>query len=72
MNLDANSLLAGLLVSSIGCVLLMYGRRQGRAPQFVCGIALLVYPYFVGSALAILLIALPLLFLMWLALRAGY
>jgi hypothetical protein len=49
MTFDANYLLASLLVSSIGFVLLVYGKRMARLPQLAVGIVLLVYPYFLSS-----------------------
>jgi hypothetical protein len=72
MNIDANSLLAGMLVSSIGFVLFVYGKKQSRFPQLVAGLVLMVYPYFVPSALLMLGIAVCLLGLLWLGVRAGY
>ena len=45
-NFDANVLLLSLIPSGIGFVLFTYGRKQDRYPQLVCGILLMVYPYF--------------------------
>jgi hypothetical protein len=72
MDFDAGSLLAGLLVSSIGFVLFMYGKKMGRSPQLLTGLLLMVYPYFVPGAVWVLTLAAVLLGLFWLALRAGY
>ena len=72
MDIDANSLLAGLLVSSIGFVLFVYGKRMKRVPHLGAGIILLVYPYFVPGALVMLAIAACLLGLLWVAVRMGY
>lgn len=72
MDIDANSLLAGMLVSSIGFVLFVYGKKQSRFPQLVVGLVLMVYPYFVPSALSMFGIAVCLLGLLWLGVRAGY
>lgn len=51
MNLDlnANSLLASMLVSSIGFVSFAYGKKQRRPPQMIVGLALMIFPYFVSS-----------------------
>ncbi|HVZ72821.1 MAG TPA: amino acid transport protein [Polyangia bacterium] len=49
MNLSPSALMASLLVSSIGFVLFVYGRKIGRLPQLVGGLALMVFPYFVSS-----------------------
>ena len=72
MDFDANALLASLLVSSIGFVLLVYGKKMSRVPQFVTGLVLLVYPYFVSSAIFILLIGAALLGLLWFFVKNGW
>jgi len=46
---NANFLLASLVIGSVGLGLFMYGKRQHRAPHVVVGIALMVYPYFVPN-----------------------
>ena len=38
--------MASLIPSGIGFVLFTYGRKQQRWPQLVCGVLLMVYPYF--------------------------
>lgn len=72
MDFDANSFLASLLVSSIGFVLVVYGKRMGRIPQLAVGILLTVFPYFVSGALWILLLGAVGLLLLWLAVRTGW
>ena len=55
----------GLIFGSIGFGYFLYGKKQGRAVPLVCGIALMVYPYFVGSSafamigIGVVLIAIP-------------
>lgn len=71
MNLDPSSLIASFVVSSIGFVLFMYGRKMSRFPQVAVGLVLLVYPYFIPSVLPMLAVAVALLALMWLALSRG-
>jgi hypothetical protein len=71
MDFDANTLLAGLLVSSIGFVLMAYGRKTGRVVHVCAGVVLLIYPYFVPGALLVLAIGVLLLALLWLGVRAG-
>jgi len=44
----------GLLFSSIGLGYFMYGKKQARAAPMVCGIVLMVYPYAVSSAWAMI------------------
>ncbi len=42
-------LLWGMLFGSLGLGYLSYGKRQKRIVPFVCGLALIVFPYFVSS-----------------------
>jgi hypothetical protein len=65
MDLSGASLLASLLVGTVGVGLFIYGKKQLRIPQLITGIALMVYPYFVGGALAIYGIAALLIGGMW-------
>jgi len=71
MSLDAGTILAGLLISSIGFVLLSYGKKMSRPPHMLTGLILMIYPYFVPGALATLAIGAVLLGLFWLALKQG-
>ena len=49
MNLDGNSMLASLLISSVGFVSFAYGKKQRRLPQMLVGVGLMAFPYFVSS-----------------------
>ena len=46
---DAPVLMLSLIPGGVGFVLMMYGRKQNRWPQLLCGILLIVYPYFTTS-----------------------
>jgi hypothetical protein len=72
MSFDAGSLLTSLLVSSVGFVLLSYGRRMGRTPHLLAGLVLLVYPYFVPGVLLMFLIAAVIIGGLWVAVRFGW
>ncbi|HEY3501123.1 MAG TPA: hypothetical protein VGK73_40800 [Polyangiaceae bacterium] len=72
MELDVNSLFAGFLVSGIGFVLLVYGKRVGRPPQIVTGIVLLLYPYFVSGVALTLSIGAALLAALGVMLKLGW
>jgi len=72
VHLSGNQLMASLLVSSVGFVLFVYGRKLARAPQLVAGLALMVYPYFVPSAAVTLIVAGALVAALWLAVRLGW
>jgi hypothetical protein len=71
MDLDANALLASLLIGSIGLVAFIYGKRQRRAPQLLVGLTLMVYPYFVSNIPLMFGIAVVMLAGLWLAVRRG-
>jgi len=64
-------MMAGLLVSSIGMGLFVFGKKERRWPQLSAGLALMVYPGFVASPLVILALAAGILGAVWLAVRAG-
>ena len=55
------TLLWGLLFGSIGIGFFVYGRRQRMIVPLVCGLALMLYPYFVSSTWLILLIGIALM-----------
>jgi hypothetical protein len=62
--LNASTLWWGLLFGSIGLGFFVYGRKQRAIEPLVCGIALMVVPYFVsGTAwlivVGVVLVAIP-------------
>jgi hypothetical protein len=69
---DPNWLLASLFVSSIGLVIFLYGKKQGRVPHLVIGFVLVVYGYFLSSVAWMLAIGALLLALLWLVVRLGW
>jgi hypothetical protein len=72
VEINVGELSASFLVSSIGLVAFMYGKRQGRIPQMLTGLVLLVYPYFVSNVWLMFGIAAAILGAMWGALRLGW
>ena len=46
----------GLIFGSIGFGFFLYGKKQRNPVPLVCGIALMVYPYFIGSTLGMIAI----------------
>jgi hypothetical protein len=71
MDLETGSLIASLIVSSIGFVVFAYGKRQQRVPQVVVGLVLMGFPYLVPSVPLMAGIAAVLLGGLWLAIRFG-
>ena len=57
----AASLLWGLLFGSIGLGFFLYGRKQKRVAPLVCGLALMVFPYFVTSTILVVLVGIVLI-----------
>jgi hypothetical protein len=72
VELDGNSILASMLVGSIGFVAFVYGKRQGRLPQMVVGVILCIFPYFVTNILAMFAITAALLFALWGVVKLGW
>ena len=57
-------LLWGVVFSAIGLGMFIYGKKQRLAVPLACGIALMVYPYFVANtyllvAIGVALVGLP-------------
>lgn len=62
--MNTSSLLLGIVFSAIGAGFFMYGRKQQRPVPLACGLALMVYPYFISNnawlvAIGVVLIAIP-------------
>lgn len=72
MQFTAGWIIASLLVSAIGFILLHYGRKMARIPQLVVGLVMLIYPYFIPGALANALVAVGLLAALWIVVRLGW
>jgi hypothetical protein len=65
--MDTASLLWGLVFGSIGFGFLIYGRKQRAVVPLICGLGLIVFPYFVSNTvllitIGIVLIAIPYFF----------
>ncbi|HTQ41894.1 MAG TPA: hypothetical protein VMI75_03985 [Polyangiaceae bacterium] len=72
VDLDANALLASIMIGTVGLGVFIYGKRQSRLPQMIAGIALMAYPYFVSNVLLMAGIAMALLAALWLVTRLGW
>jgi hypothetical protein len=70
--MDAGLLFLSLITSGVGFVLFVYGKKQGRWPQLAGGLALLVYPYFVSTLTATLVIGVGITLAVWIAVRQGW
>jgi len=59
--LQTSSLLWGLLFGSIGLGFFVYGRRQKVVVPLVCGLALMIFPYFVPNTVMLVMVGLVLM-----------
>ncbi len=71
MDLSAGSLFAGLLVSTVGTGLFLYGKKSLRPPHLVSGLVLMALPLVVPGAALALGLAGALVFGLWAAVRMG-
>lgn len=57
---DASTLLLGALFGALGLGYVVYGKRQGALVPLVCGLLLMVVPYFISSSLVLVGVCLTL------------
>jgi len=57
---DVGVLLWGLLFSSIGLGFFLYGKKQRALVPLVCGLVLMIYPYFIPNVIALVAIGVAL------------
>ena len=60
-----SSLLWGTLFGSLGFGYFLYGKKQGAVMPLVCGLLLMVFPYFISGTALLVLIGLVLAALPW-------
>jgi hypothetical protein len=58
--MNANSLFIGVLAGVVGGAYLLYGRKTSKVTAMICGVGLMVYPYFVDNVWLLLVIGAPL------------
>ena len=62
--MTASSLFWSMVFGSVGLGFFVYGKKQGAVIPLICGLALMIYPYFVSNnillvAIGIALMAIP-------------
>ena len=72
MSFDPGVLFFSLITSGVGFVLFVYGKKQGRTPQLIAGIVLMVYPYFVPDLLWNVVGFVAIVAATWYAVRQGW
>lgn len=58
---DTASLLWGLLFGSVGLGYFIYGKNQKALVPALCGVVLMIFPYFVSSILLMVVVGLGLM-----------
>jgi len=58
--MDVGVLLWGVLFSSIGLGFFLYGKKQRAVVPLVCGLALMIYPYFIPNVVVLVSIGIVL------------
>ena len=61
--MNTSMLLWSLLFSSIGLGFFIYGKKQKAAIPLLCGLGLMIYPYFVSNTLLLVGIGVALMVL---------
>ena len=59
--MNTSTLLWGLLFGSIGLGFFVYGRRQKMIVPLACGVALMIYPYFVSNTILLVIVGVGLI-----------
>ena len=54
--MDTSQLLLGVLFSSIGLGYFIYGKKQKVIVPFICGLILMIFPYFIESNWLIIIV----------------
>lgn len=72
MSLDPTWLFISLIAGAAGFGLFVYGKKQGRWPQMAGGVLLMVYPYFISSTLALVVVGVLICVAVWVAVRLGW
>jgi hypothetical protein len=69
--LDPAFLVVSLIISSVGFVMFMYGKKQHRPVQLGSGLLLLLFPFFVRDPLALGLASAVVCAIVWGSVKAG-
>ncbi len=69
--LDPAFLVVSLIVSSVGFVMFMYGKKQHRPVQLGSGLLLLLFPFLVRDPLALGLASAVVCAIVWGSVKAG-
>jgi hypothetical protein len=59
--LSTSSLLWGILFGSVGMGFFVYGKKQRAVVPLVCGLLLMVFPYFISNTILLVVIGVALM-----------
>jgi hypothetical protein len=69
--MDSMLLLVSMLVSTVGLGIFWYGKKQRRIPQLAVGLLMMVFPYFIPSALVVGIVGAVLCIALFVLVRLG-
>jgi hypothetical protein len=72
VSFDPSSLFIDLIVSGIGFVLFVYGKKQQRWPHLIAGVLLSIYPYFIDDWVWMTIVGAAICGGLYVAVRQGY
>jgi hypothetical protein len=72
LSIDPLWLFLSLIPGGIGFVLLVYGKKQGRWPHVVGGLAFMAYPYFATTTISLIGVGCVIGLALWYAVREGW
>jgi len=59
--METSSLLGGLIFGSIGFGFFVYGKKQQAIVPLLCGLALMIFPYFVSNVIVLVVVGVALI-----------
>lgn len=59
--MESSTIIWGILFGSIGTGFFIYGKKQEKIVPVLCGIALMIFPYFLEGALMTALVGITLI-----------
>ena len=59
--MDPSSLFWGMIFGSIGIGFFVYGKKQQAIVPLLCGLALMIFPYFVSNVLVLVVVGMALM-----------
>lgn len=59
--MDPSSLFWGMIFGSIGLGFFIYGKKQQAIVPLLCGLALMIFPYFVSNVIVLVVVGVALM-----------